>query len=142
MCPMVGMWSAFLITRMYVWVEIGSSNAIATSTISTFSITGNVAEKGVTVACLPVVLMTVVPEPATGILACESNSVAWPWVLRFHESIDAPPIWAMITELTCTCIASSLPSCSKQGLRGFQADFFLSLESSRFKMPCNLRAAT
>jgi hypothetical protein len=54
---------------MNVRVVIGSSYAIATSTISTLSIDGKVPEKGVTVAWRPVEDITVVPHPATGIFA-------------------------------------------------------------------------
>jgi hypothetical protein len=50
LCPIEGMYNAFLITKIKVRVVIGSSNAIATSTISTLSMDGKVPEKGVTVA--------------------------------------------------------------------------------------------
>jgi hypothetical protein len=69
LCPIDGMYNAFLIIKMNVRVVIGSSYAIATSTISTLSIDGKVPEKGVTVAWRPVEDITVVPHPATGIFA-------------------------------------------------------------------------
>jgi hypothetical protein len=64
-----GTYNAFLITNNVVINVTGSSYAIATSTISTISIKGRSSENGVTVACQPVLAITVIPLPATGMLA-------------------------------------------------------------------------
>jgi hypothetical protein len=66
---MVGTYKAFLMTNIVVVRVIGSSYAIATSKISTMSIDGRSEENGVTLACRPVLAITKVPPPATGIFA-------------------------------------------------------------------------